>query len=123
MDNTVNQQIYLINLPPEIILEIAKHMRPNALVSLSSTCKEYKDLLDKEVKFYKWINGLINDKYFRVYIVSNPILSYVYYIYIRKTECINVVVKKSMYVEETSERIELDESKEMSFDMFFILCL
>jgi hypothetical protein len=45
MNNTNKQQISLTNLPPEMILEVAKHLRPDALGKLYGTCTHIKKLL------------------------------------------------------------------------------
>jgi hypothetical protein len=106
------------SLPNEIIVEISKYLAPTDIVRLSSTCKEYKDILDKAVNFYKKIDELYSNRCFKVCIVSSPIMSYIYKVYIRKSKCIRVTVKKCVYIEETCENVELDETNEMSFDMF-----
>jgi hypothetical protein len=106
------------NLPTEIIIEISKYLEPADVVHLSSTCKEYKDIFDKAVKFYKKIDEFYSNRFFEVYIVANPITSYIYTVHLRKSKCIRVVVKKRVYVEELCKNVELDETNEISFDMF-----
>jgi hypothetical protein len=106
------------SLPNEIIIEISKYLAPVDIVRLSSTCKEYKDIFDKTVKGYKKLDEICSNRCFEVYIVTSPITSYVYTVYLRKSKCTRVVVKKRVYVEELCKSVELDESNEISFDMF-----
>jgi hypothetical protein len=61
------------NLPNEIITQITNYLKPKDLVSFSSTCKEYKDLLSKEVEEYKNIAEIVkNTHYHIVSIVMEP---------------------------------------------------
>jgi hypothetical protein len=106
------------SLPNEIVIEISKYLAPADVVHLSSTCKEYKVILDKAVKFYKKVDEFYSNRFFEVYIVANPITSYVYTVHLKKSKCISVVVKKRVYVEELCKNVELDETNEISFDMF-----
>jgi hypothetical protein len=103
------------SLPNEIVIEISKYLAPADIVHLSSTCKEYKDILDKTVKE---LDEFYSNRFFEVYIVANPITSYIYTVHLRKSKCIRVVVKKWVYVEELCKSVELDETNEISFDMF-----
>jgi hypothetical protein len=106
------------NLPNEIIVEISKYLAPIDIIRLSSTCKEYKDIFDKTVKTYKKIDEFCSNRCFEVYIVSSPITSYIYTVYLRRSKCTRVIVKKRVYVEEMCKNVDLDETNEMSFDMF-----
>jgi hypothetical protein len=103
------------SLPNEIVIEISKYLAPADIVHLSSTCKEYKDILDKTVKK---LDEFYSNRCFEVYIVTSPITSYIYTVHLRKSKCTRVVVKKRVYVEELCKSVELDETNEISFDMF-----
>jgi hypothetical protein len=103
------------SLPNEIVIEISKYLTPADIVHLSSTCKEYKDILDKTVKK---LDEFYSNRCFEVYIVTSPITSYIYTVHLRKSKCTRVVVKKRVYVEELCKNVELDETNEISFDMF-----
>jgi hypothetical protein len=48
MNNTNQPQVSLSNLPPEMILEIAKHLKLDALGNLKGTCTYMKKLLTPE---------------------------------------------------------------------------
>jgi hypothetical protein len=106
------------NLPTEMIIEISKYLEPADVVHLSSTCKEYRDIFDKAVKFYKKVDEFTSNRIFDVYVVTSPITSYVYSVHLRKSKCTRVVVKKRVYVDELCKNVELDETNEISFDMF-----
>jgi hypothetical protein len=70
------------NLPNEIIAEISNYLKPKDLARFSSTCKEYKDLLSKEVGEYKNIAEIIKNTYYRIVsIVMTPEVIYDYYVY------------------------------------------
>jgi hypothetical protein len=127
------------NLPNEIIAEISNYLKPKDLVSLSSTCKEYKDLLSKEVEEYRNIAEVVkNTHYHIVSIVKEPEVTYDYYVYnieeamnfyrykypkhelldkfVSSIEPVTVILRPRVYDSELGEYVETGESKKMSFD-------
>jgi hypothetical protein len=129
------------NLPNAIIAEISNHLKPKDLVSLSSTCKEFKDLLGKEVDEYRKIAEVIKNTYYHVVsIVMEHDVTYDYYIYnveeaigflrhkyrnhelldkyIKSIEPVTVILKPRVYDSLLGEYVETGESRKMSFDRF-----
>jgi hypothetical protein len=129
------------NLPNEIICEISNYLKPKDLVSLSSTCKEFKDILSKEVNEYSKIVEVIKNTYYHVVsIIMEVDVIYDYYIYnieeamdflrykyrnhelldryIKDIEPVTVILKPSVYDQRLDKFVETGESRKMSFDSF-----
>jgi hypothetical protein len=70
------------SLPIEIIAEISSHLKFKDVAHFSSTCKDYRDLLSKEVEEYKNIAEIIKETYYHIIsVVMEPEITYDYYVY------------------------------------------
>jgi hypothetical protein len=137
-------QVSIQNLPLEVIAEISNHLNVKDFVNFSSTCKEYKELFDKETKECKKLDKAIKGiSYYKVSVVMNPELTYVYYIYVldenidlykrnHNHKLLNkfvgnnevvVVLKPEVYLPESCESIEKGEFRKMKFESFlYYIC-
>jgi hypothetical protein len=129
------------NLPNEIICEISSYLKPKDLANFSLTCKDFKDLLSKEVNEYRRIAEVIKNTYYHIVsIVKKPDVVYDYYIYnieeainflrhkyrnhelldkyIKTIEPVTVILKPRVYLDKLGEFVETGESKKMTFDSF-----
>jgi thiol-disulfide isomerase/thioredoxin len=127
------------NLPNEIIYQISEYLDHKDLTRFSSTCKEYRDLLSKELEEYKNIAEVVNKTYYHIVrIVMNPEVVYAYYVYnvkdaiqfykykypnhklldkyINSIEPVTVILRPKVYDSELGEYRETGESRKMSFD-------
>jgi hypothetical protein len=127
--------------PNEIICEISSYLKPKDLISLSSTCKDFQDILSKEVYEYKKIDEAIKNTYYHIVsIAKGPYIIYDYYIYnideaidflrykyrnhelldkyIKTIEKVKVILKPRIYIDELGEFVETGESRKMNFDSF-----
>jgi hypothetical protein len=68
------------NLPNELVDEISKSLTLQGLKSLASTCKNYNDLLDKDIKDLSAIERALNNYYIRVMVSGYWCLIYKFYI-------------------------------------------
>jgi hypothetical protein len=134
------------NLPNEIIAEISNHLKPKDLVCFSLTCKEYKDLLSKEVEKYKNMDEVVKKTHYHIIsVVMKPEVKYNYYVYdikdsmdlyerrypnhellneyIRSIEPVIVILKPAVYDSDLDIYIETGESRKMSFDsLLYYVC-